>query len=124
MPVSAVDTGILIAHVLFDSVVVVCVVTVPFGRVARSLTLAPLTAGDTVPLTSALSCCGTFTSAGQVIVRFGTGAATGKVLGMKPSRSRATDRLAESVRLLGVISATPPADVARPTTSLPWRSVA
>ncbi len=41
----------LILHVLALSVVVEWVVTLPFGRVARSLMVAPLTFGVSVPLT-------------------------------------------------------------------------
>jgi hypothetical protein len=53
--------GIFMAHVLPESVVVLWVVTAPDGRVARSLIVAPLTFGVTVPLTIPLSCEGTST---------------------------------------------------------------
>ena len=71
-----------------------------------------------------LSSFGTSTSGGQLIVRFGTGADTGSVEEMKPSRSSDTDRFAESVRFVGVIRATPPVTGARPITSPACRSVA
>src|SRR5215208_3314127 len=120
LPMSAFDIGVILnANELVELVWVECVVTVPFGRIALNLIVAPLTAGETFPVTRMLSSPGTFTSVGHVIVRFGTGAATGRVVAMKLSRSSATLRFAESVRFVGVISAVPPAMVARPIGSVP-----
>src|SRR5215213_10184009 len=95
------DIGVsLTAYELVEFVWVECVVTVPFGLIALNLTVAPLTAGETVPFTRMLSSPGTFTSVGHVSVSVGTGAATGRVVAMKLSRSSATLRFAESVRFV------------------------
>ena len=106
-PMSVFPSGVnLILHVLL-SVVVEWVVTLPFGRVARSLMVRPTDLRRQRAAHLMLSSFGTFTSGGQVIVRFGTGADTGSVVAMKLSRSSATPRFAESVRFVGVIRATP-----------------
>src|SRR3954454_21240126 len=116
---SELDIGaILIAYELVELVSVECVVTVPFGLIALKLTVAPLTAGETLPVTSALSSLGTSTSRGQVSARVGTGAGTGIVVEMNVSRSSATLRFAESVRFVGVISADPPCTVPVPIGSV------
>jgi hypothetical protein len=53
---SAVDIGVsLTAYELVEPVCVECVVTVPSGLIALNLIVAPLTEGDTFPVTWMLS---------------------------------------------------------------------